>query len=192
MSDTDHPAAVEGDSVGGRDAAEPAGPRAGTRSPRRSRERALKVLFQADLRGESPLAALARVVADPADLALLDDLDAGAGDGPTTADGTLPGDTVDPEPLDGFARALVEGVSDHRDEIDRLISQFARKWSIPRMPVVDRNVLRLATYELLYDTTPAAIVIDEAVELAKALSTDNSAGYVNGVVDAIRRSLDRH
>jgi N utilization substance protein B len=146
-------------------------------SPRRARLHALKVLFQADLRGETPGAALARVAGDPHALALLDDLD-----------DTAPAGEATPR-IDAFTRRLVEGVDEHRDEIDARIQRFARRWAISRMPVVDRNVLRLATYELLYEDTPAAIVIDEALELAKALSTDNSSRYVNGVLDSVRKSI---
>lgn len=151
--------------------------RSDTRDPRRSREQALKVLFEADIRREDPAAALARVTGDAGEMALLDrDADsdeAGAG-----------------EPLDGFARALIEGVAANREAIDELISRFARRWSIPRMPVVDRNVLRLATYELLHEDTTPAIVISEAVGLAKSLSTDDSGRYVNGVLDSIRKDVE--
>lgn len=168
MSDHDAPRRPTGADGGPR--------RSDTDAPRRSRSRALKVLFQADLRGEAPLAALQRVVADPRSLALIDDLDGLEDEGRA-------------DPLDGFSRRLVEGVHDHREDIDARIQRFARKWSVSRMPVVDRNVLRLATYELLYEDTPPAIVIDEAIELAKALSTDDSGRYVNGVLDSVRRSI---
>lgn len=175
--------------------------RTDTTNPRRSRERALKVLFQADLRGESPVETLRRIAGDDAALAILDDLDLPDADQDVIDRARQArldaeaGTTLTPEtraePLDGFSRVLVEGVADHRDEIDRLISQFARKWSIHRMPVVDRNVLRLATYELLHEDTAPPVVIDEAVELAKALSTDNSGRYVNGVIDSIRKDIEQ-
>jgi N utilization substance protein B len=182
------------------DAAREGRKRPDTRDPRRSRERALKVLFQADLRREPPLETLQRVVADPRALAMLDDLDLEAPEQDAVdrqrqaeldaeADTTL-GPEVGAEPLDRFSRSLVEGVHDHRLEIDDVIGRFARRWTVSRMPVVDRNVLRLATYELLHEDTAPAVVIDEAVELAKALSTDNSGRYVNGVLDSIRRSVE--
>jgi hypothetical protein len=84
---------------------------------------------------------------------------------------------------------LVLGVADHEPRIDALIGRFARRWQIHRMPVLDRNVLRLGTYELLFEETSPAVVINEAVNLAKALSTDDSGRYVNGVLEAIRRHL---
>jgi transcription antitermination factor NusB len=101
----------------------------------------------------------------------------------------LTGPTAASLPVDGFTRALVLGVHDHAGEIDELISRFARRWSISRMPVVDRTVLRLATYELLHEPTGAAVVINEAVELAKSLSTDDSGRYVNGVLESIRKEI---
>ncbi len=164
-----------------------------TRSPHRSRERALKILFDADVRGQQPLQALERVVADPAALAILDDLDADdlvadepRSEPPASGDREAPAATAAPA-LDGFARRLVEGVHDHRESLDATIEAHARRWTVARMPVVDRNVLRLAAYELLHEDTSPAIVIDEAVELAKALSTEKSARFVNGVLEAIRR-----
>jgi N utilization substance protein B len=82
-----------------------------------------------------------------------------------------------------YARELVEGVVAHATRIDEVISSYSRDWSLDRMPSVDRTVLRVATYELLWrDDVPDAVVIDEAVELAKSLSTDDSPGYVNGVL----------
>jgi transcription antitermination protein NusB len=91
--------------------------------------------------------------------------------------------------IDGFTRSLVLGVADNQPRIDELIGRFARRWQIHRMPVLDRNVLRLGTYELLFEATSPAVVINEAVNLAKALSTDDSGRYVNGVLEAIRRHL---
>ena len=85
-----------------------------------------------------------------------------------------------------YAREIVDGVSDHREEIDELISTYAQGWSIERMPNVDRAVLRLASWELLHnEEVPAAVAIDEAVELAKEYSTDDSARFVNGVLGKI-------
>jgi N utilization substance protein B len=92
-------------------------------------------------------------------------------------------------PIDGFTRRLVEGVSANRAEIDQTIERFARRWAIHRMPVVDRTVLRLATFELLHEDTSPAVVINEAVDLAKSLSTDDSGRYVNGVLESVRRSV---
>lgn len=159
-------------------------PRPGTRHPHRARARALKVLFQADLRGQDPHAALERVAEDRAALALLDDLDPqDASDEPSVP-------PADVEPLDDYTRTLVDGVAEHAHALDETIEKFAHRWSVPRMPAVDRNILRLATYELLHEDTPAAIVIDEALELAKDLSTERSSPYINGVLESIRKSLE--
>lgn len=149
-------------------------PRPGTTDPRRSRQRALKILFQADLRGQDPREALAAIVEDPRASAMLDDVDAEEL-------------SVDTGPIDDYAVRLVEGVATHAAELDRLIEKFARRWTVARMPVVDRNVLRLGSYELLHEEISSAVVIDEALEMAKALSTDNSARFVNGVLESVRR-----
>lgn len=149
-------------------------PRPGTTDPRRSRQRALKILFQADLRGQDPRNALAAILDDPQATSMLDDVD---------ADEAMP----EAERLDAYAVRLVEGVATHRPDLDRLIERFARRWTVARMPVVDRNVLRLGAYELLHEQLSSAVVIDEALELAKALSTDNSARFVNGVLESVRR-----
>jgi len=156
--------------------------RPGTRNPHQSRERALKVLFQADLRDRDITEILDGVVADPDAVALLDDAD--LDDDIAVADGDA---ATDLARLDEYARALVIGVASRLDEIDQVIERFSRRWTVQRMPVVDRNVLRLATYELLHEATPPAVVIDEALELAKALSTDNSGRFVNGVLESIRQ-----
>ncbi|MDX1659259.1 MAG: transcription antitermination factor NusB [Nitriliruptorales bacterium] len=155
------------------------GRRPDTGDPHRSRERALKVLFQADVRGIEPVAVLRRLTSDRSGLDLLD---ATEDEGPQSSDGS--------DPLDGFSRALVLGVNDHREEIDALLDEHAEGWTVRRMPVVDRNILRLGTYELLHEDTPPAVVISEAIELAKELSTERSYRFVNGVLEAIRRSAD--
>jgi N utilization substance protein B len=93
---------------------------------------------------------------------------------------------------DAYALTLVEGVAAHQAEIDGLIAGHASGWELGRMPAVDRQLLRLATYELLAEPeVPAAVVIDEAVELAKQYSTEESGRYVNGVLAAIGRRLGR-
>ena len=93
-------------------------------------------------------------------------------------------------PPDPMAEDLVSGVSRQRVEIDALIERHARNWRLERMPVVDRNVLRIGIYELMdRPDVPVAVVIDEAVELAKRFSTDNSGRYVNGVLSALAGDL---
>lgn len=85
---------------------------------------------------------------------------------------------------------LVVGVAEHQAEIDDLIRRFARNWALERMPMLDRAILRLATFELAHRAdVPTAVVIDEAVELAKAFSTDDSGRFVNGVLSAVAREV---
>jgi transcription antitermination protein NusB len=122
----------------------------------KARKRAVDVLYEADLRRSDPLAVLRDRIAD--------------GNPP------VPDHTV----------RLVEGAVEQGARIDELIEEHASGWSLDRLPDVDRAILRMAVYELLWvDDVPDAVVIDEAVELAKALSTDDSPAYVNGVLGAI-------
>ena len=122
----------------------------------KARKRAVDVLYEADLRGDDRLSVLRDRI--------------------ETANPPVPEHTV----------RLVEGVAEHAARIDQLIDTHASNWSIDRLPDVDRAILRMATFELLWaDDVPDLVVIDEAVELAKALSTDDSPRYVNGVLGAI-------
>ena len=119
----------------------------------KARKRALDVLFEADLRGRGVVETLDEWTA-----------------------------RADP-PVQQYARSLVTGVAEHRDDIDTMLSAYAGDWPLARMPSVDRAILRLAAYELVYcPDVPDAVVIDEAVELAKSLSTDESPAFVNGVL----------
>lgn len=128
-----------------------------------ARRRALEVLYEADLRRRDIMETLARTVGDP-----------------------------HAESLDDFARRLVGGVAERREEIDGVIAGHARGWTVARMPIIDRNILRLGVYELLdAPDTPPAVVIDEAVELAKEMSTEDSPRYVNGVLSAVLRTSRR-
>ena len=153
--------------------------RTDTRDPRSARLAALRVLHEADVRGEDPLIALERRVAADAPAERL----------------RATGGTADPElgevRVDAFARSLVEGVAATRDDLDARIARHARGWKVGRMPVVDRNLLRLAVHELTTEPTPVAVVLDEAVRLAKELSTDDSGRYVNGVLVAVVKELGR-
>ncbi len=88
-----------------------------------------------------------------------------------------------------FAKQLVCGVACMRDDLDARIAQHARNWRVDRMAAVDRNILRLATYELLQGQVPDSVAIDEAIELAREFGSDRSPAFVNGVLDAIARSL---
>ena len=97
-----------------------------------------------------------------------------------------------PADLAEFAHALAEGVAAHVAELDPLISEAAAHWRIERMNVVDRLVMRLAVYEFLYEKdTPATVIINEALELARAFSSEEAVPFVNGVLDGIRRRLER-
>lgn len=121
----------------------------------KARKRALDVLFEADQRQRDPSEVLAQRIAEPG------------------TEAALPQYAVD----------LVEGVVAHRPEIDELISTYAQGWVLERMPAVDRAALRLGTWELLYnDDVPDAVAVDEAVSLVRALSTDDSPSFVNGVL----------
>lgn len=106
---------------------------------------------------------------------------------PSSADDPLGDEDLAEE---AFARALLAGVHEHRAEIDRIIDQRARGWGLDRLPVVDRNILRLALYELLYTATPPEVVMDEAVELAKAYGTEHAPAVINGILDRVWK--ERH
>ena len=95
-----------------------------------------------------------------------------------------------PEARRTFASVLVGGTRDHLEKIDPLLDASADHWRLGRMAVVDRLIMRMAVYELLYTETPRAVVIDEALELAKTFSSDESVGFINGVLDRVRRQLD--
>jgi transcription antitermination protein NusB len=85
-----------------------------------------------------------------------------------------------------YAQALVQGTVDHREQIDELIRSQADNWRLERMPAVDRNVLRLAIYEMLYEAeTPKLVVVDEAIELAKKFGSEQSGRFVNGLLDGL-------
>jgi len=132
----------------------------------RSRQRALQVLFLWDLRKQSIDEALASFYE------------------------TLGSEEEDPKPTppDQFMEDLVRGASEKSAEIDMRISAKSEHWRLERMPVVDRNILRLAIFELSSMKTPAPVVIDEALELARQFSGDDSVSFINGVLDAVHRS----
>lgn len=99
----------------------------------------------------------------------------------------LAGQVVEPDEL---TRQLVEGVQDHAEQLDGLIAAHAKGWTLARMPVIDRAVMRIATFELVErPEVPVAVVLDEAVELAKRFSTDDSGRFVNGVLSAVARQV---
>ena len=90
-----------------------------------------------------------------------------------------------------FAKRLVCGVSCPRRELDALIAEHAKNWRISRMAAVDRNVLRIAAYELLRTDTPVSVILDEAIELARRFGAESSPAFVNGVLDALARGAQR-
>lgn len=96
-----------------------------------------------------------------------------------------------PEGARAFAKQLVFGVLERRDELDGLLAEHARNWRVDRMAAVDRNVMRIAVYELLATDTPTTVVIDQAIELARRFGDDPSPAFVNGVIDAVASSVAR-
>lgn len=90
-----------------------------------------------------------------------------------------------------FVRSLVRGTEEHQERIDQLIEQYSKDWKLDRMAAVDRNLLRLAIYEILYmSDIPSAVSINEAVELAKVYGSDESAKFVNGILGNLVRQLN--
>jgi N utilization substance protein B len=125
----------------------------------KSRKRALDVLFESELQGLSAGGSLAGRLA------------------------------MNDPPINEYTVALVEGVVAEQERIDALLSEHARGWTLDRMPGVDRNLLRIASYEILFvDDVPDAVAVSEAVELARELSTDESPGFVNGLLSSIVQS----
>ena len=93
------------------------------------------------------------------------------------------------EGLSDFTKRLVSGTLEHRDALDALISRQADHWRLMRMPIVDRNILRMALFELLHEPeTPRPVVIDEALEIAKRFSTPRSSQFINGILDGVLKS----
>lgn len=131
---------------------------------RRAREYALQMLFQIDLTGSTPPGMFTDFWADQ-----------NAG-----------------EDVRLFAQKLVLGTHRLRGELDRIIEDSTEHWRLERMAAVDRNVLRMAGYEMLcHPDTPPVVVIDEAIEIAKKYGTEDSGGFINGILDAIRRQMER-
>ena len=87
-----------------------------------------------------------------------------------------------------FAKELINGVDKNRQNLDNALQDAANNWSVPRMAVTDRNILRLAAFELLFSDTPPPVVIDEAIELAKRFGSNQSSGFVNGILDRVLKA----
>jgi N utilization substance protein B len=97
-----------------------------------------------------------------------------------------------PEPLREFANGVVRGTLDRQAEIDRMLQAHAQNWRVERMNVIDRLVLRMGIYEMLTQAeTPSKVIINEAIELARSFSGEEAVGFVNGVLDAVRKELRR-
>lgn len=97
-----------------------------------------------------------------------------------------------PETLREFANRVVRGTLDRQEEIDTMLTANAQNWRVERMAVIDRLVLRIAVYEMLAEKdTPSKVIINEAIELARSFSGDEAVGFVNGVLDAVRKDLRR-
>lgn len=124
----------------------------------KARKRALDHLYACELRREDPIEVLDRRIAD--------------GEGPTNE----------------YTAFLIRGVVEHRVRIDELLASYSQAWSLERMPAIDRNVLRIGAFELLYaDDVPDVVAVTEAVALVKSLSTDDSPAFVNGILGAMLR-----
>jgi transcription antitermination protein NusB len=156
---------------------------------REARERAVQFLFQHDLNPPENLElALAQFWNSQRSAVLATDK-AGATWGQEVE---LPPPTAEEAALRLFAEPLIRGTLEHRDQIDEVIKKHARNWDLHRMAVVDRNVLRLAIYEMLYrDDIPPVVSINEAVDVAKKFSTEDSGKFVNGILDKVKGELMR-
>jgi N utilization substance protein B len=131
----------------------------------KARKQSLDILYEADIRGTLPLDILAaRDITE---------------EGP------------DARPIREYTREIITGVAENRRKIDELIATYAQGWDMDRLPAVDRNIMRLALFEILWSPDlDDAIAIDEALSLAKELSTDESAGYIHGVLGRISSLKD--
>jgi len=128
----------------------------------RARKKALDILYASEVRGEDAVEALDRAIA--------------AGEGPSNP----------------YVALLVRGVAEHRGRIDELLTEYSQSWALNRMPAVDRNVLRIGVFELLWsEDVPDAVAVDEAVTLVQQLSTDDSPAFVNGLLGTMMREKDR-
>ncbi len=130
---------------------------------RRSREYALQILFQLDLTGERDMDDVFREFWEGND---------------------------EPEEVREFTYAIVKNTRENLEKIDSLIKDAAEHWSIERMAVIDRNILRAATYEIVFRSDiPPSVAINEALEIAKKYSTEDSAPFINGILDRIAHSI---
>lgn len=131
----------------------------------KARKQALDLLYETDIRGTNLLE--------------------------TLVSRDIPADGPDARPIRDYTRELINGVSDNRRKIDELITTYAQGWDMDRLPAVDRNILRLGIYEILWSTSvPTSVAIDEALDLARELSSDDSSKYIHGVLGRIASIKD--
>jgi N utilization substance protein B len=131
----------------------------------KARKQALDLLYEADIRGTNAVETL------------------------ITRD--IPAEGPDARPIREYTRELINGVSEHRRKIDELITTYAQGWDMDRLPAVDRNILRLGIYEILWsNAVPTSVAIDEALDLARELSSDDSSKYIHGVLGRIASIKD--
>jgi N utilization substance protein B len=131
----------------------------------KARKQALDLLYETDIRGTNLVETLA-------------------------ARG-IPDEGPDARPIREYTRELVNGISENRRKIDELITTYAQGWDMDRLPAVDRNILRLGIYEILWSVSvPTSVAIDEALDLAKELSSDDSSKYIHGVLGRIASIKD--
>jgi N utilization substance protein B len=156
---------------------------------REARERAVQFLFQHDLNPPDDLkAALEQFWESQRTAAIAEDKGAATWGQPTE----LPPPTADEAAVRLFAEPLVAGVLQHRDALDDVIKRHTKNWELHRIAAVDRNILRLAIYEMLHrDDIPPVVSINEAVDIAKKFSTQDSGKFVNGILDKVKGELMR-
>jgi N utilization substance protein B len=131
----------------------------------KARKQALDLLYETDIRGTNLVETL------------------------TARD--IPAEGPDARPIREYTRELIAGVSENHRKIDELITTYAQGWDMDRLPAVDRNILRLGIYEILWSTSvPTSVAIDEALDLAKELSSDDSSKYIHGVLGRIASIKD--
>jgi N utilization substance protein B len=127
----------------------------------KSRKRAVDAVFAADIRGKSPLELLEDTLEQNAE-------------------------RQNQDVIFAYAQQIVEGVIKHKDEIDAYLEAYSQGWTIDRMPTLDRAIMRVATWEIVYnDDVPDSVAVNEAVELAKEYSTDDSPAFINGLLNKI-------
>ena len=133
------------------------------RKRRKSREFALQVLFQLNITKQDPIKAFAQSK-----------------------------ENFSKEESDEFAEQIVLGVQEHLQEIDRLIEKYSENWRLDRMSLIDRNILRMAIFELLYcEEIPPKVTLNEAIDLGKLFGTDDSGSFINGILDRIQNEFVR-